>query len=105
MEEDDRRERKKYNVLSNKVNESVRQLIQGVVFDSEVLRACMRDNLGDCTFLEAYNKTRRVLNISVSSSTMFEMPRMLNYLTAPNVVISNGIRHNNQVKTKTLNVI
>jgi hypothetical protein len=35
---------------------------------------------------EAFNKTRRILNITVSSSKTYEMPCLLNYLTAPNVV-------------------
>jgi TAG lipase/steryl ester hydrolase/phospholipase A2/LPA acyltransferase len=62
-------------------------MFTGVLFDVDVFTAEMRKNLGgDITFLEAYNKTRRILNITVSSSTNFEMPRLLNYLTAPNVV-------------------
>ncbi|RKP16652.1 putative esterase of the alpha-beta hydrolase superfamily [Rozella allomycis CSF55] len=63
----------------------------GVLFDVESLRTCMRLNLGDMTFLEAYNRTRRILNITVSSSTIFEMPRLLNYLTAPNVVVWSAV--------------
>ena len=63
----------------------------GVVFDVQVFNECMYDNLGDITFLEAYNRTRRVLNITVSSSTNFEMPRLLNYLTAPNVIIRSAV--------------
>lgn len=59
---------------------------QGSVFDTEILKECMRGNVGDFTFLEAYNRTRRVLNITVSSNSLYEMPKMLNYMTAPNVV-------------------
>ena len=59
---------------------------QGILFDTEVLKAAMRENLGDITFLEAYNKTRRILNVTISSTTLYEMPRLLNYVTAPNVV-------------------
>ncbi|RUS34040.1 hypothetical protein BC938DRAFT_482710 [Jimgerdemannia flammicorona] len=36
--------------------------------------------------MEAYAKTKRILNISVSSTRKFEVPQLLNYLTAPNVV-------------------
>ncbi|KAJ3282719.1 hypothetical protein HDU79_009709 [Rhizoclosmatium sp. JEL0117] len=58
----------------------------GCVFDVEAFIKAARANLGgDITFQEAYNKSRRILNIAVSSSTRFEMPRLLNYLTAPNV--------------------
>ncbi|KAI8895558.1 acyl transferase/acyl hydrolase/lysophospholipase [Globomyces pollinis-pini] len=63
----------------------------GVVMDPEAFHECMIDNIGDITFAEAYNRTRRVLNITVSSSTNFEMPKILNYLTAPNVLIRSAV--------------
>ncbi|KAI9341376.1 acyl transferase/acyl hydrolase/lysophospholipase [Obelidium mucronatum] len=64
----------------------------GCVFDVEAFIKATKANLGgDITFQEAYNKSRRVLNIAVSSSTRFEMPRLLNYLTAPNVVIWSAV--------------
>ena len=63
----------------------------GVFFDVEVLKKCIRANIGDITFQEAYNRTRRILNITVSSSTKYEMPRLLNYLTAPNVLIWSAV--------------
>ena len=63
----------------------------GVVFDVEVLKECIRSNIGDVTFQEAYNRTRRILNITVSSSTKYEMPRLLNYLTAPDVLIWSAV--------------
>lgn len=68
-----------------------RFLNHGVIYDIEVLKACIRNNVGDVTFQEAYNRTRRVLNITVSSSTKYEMPRLLNYLTAPNVLIWSAV--------------
>ncbi|KAJ3255048.1 hypothetical protein HK103_006668 [Boothiomyces macroporosus] len=63
----------------------------GVVLDVEVFNECMKENIGDITFAEAYNRTRRILNITVSSSTNYEMPRLLNYLTAPNVLIRSAV--------------
>lgn len=54
--------------------------------DIRVLQECVRANVGDLTFEEAYNRTKRILNISVSSSRTLEVPQLLNYLTAPNVV-------------------
>ena len=66
-------------------------LEQGAFFDSKVLKECMRTNLGDITFSEAFNRTGMILNISVSSNTMYEMPRLLNYVTAPNVVIWSAV--------------
>lgn len=63
----------------------------GVFFDVEVLKKSIRENIGDVTFQEAYNRTRRILNITVSSSTKYEMPRLLNYLTAPDVLIWSAV--------------
>lgn len=68
-----------------------RLMKEGVIFDQSVLRTCLKENIGHVTFLEAYKKTRRILNVSVSSSTQHEMPRMLNYLTAPNVLIWSAV--------------
>ncbi|CAG8515048.1 9391_t:CDS:10 [Scutellospora calospora] len=51
---------------------------------------CVLKNVGDLTFEEAYEKTKRVLNITVSSTRKFEVPQLLNYLTAPNVLISSA---------------
>lgn len=68
-----------------------RLMREGVVFDQSVLRTCLRENIGHITFLEAFKKTRRILNVTVSSSTQHEMPRMLNYLTSPNVLIWSAV--------------
>jgi len=55
------------------------------------LTRVMKGLLGDMTFLEAYNRTQRILNIPVSTSTHFELPRLLNHLTAPNVIIYSAV--------------
>ena len=57
------------------------------VLDQRVLRACIDNNMPDMTFLEAYQHTNRILNISVSPADSHQFPRLLNYLTAPNVLI------------------
>lgn len=65
-----------------------RFLRKGYIQDVRMLQDCLRKNYGDLTFEEAYNKTRRILNITVcplrSSS---DPPLLLNYLTAPHVLI------------------
>ncbi|KAI8601247.1 acyl transferase/acyl hydrolase/lysophospholipase [Dissophora ornata] len=66
-------------------------LKNGALFDAQVLKAALKDNIGDATFQEAYNRTRRILNVTVSTSATFEMPRLLNYLTAPNVLIWSAV--------------
>ena len=64
------------------------RLIQhGYLMDVTVLEDCVRSNVGDITFEEAYKRTRRILNIVVLSARKHEVPRLLNYLTAPNVLI------------------
>lgn len=68
-----------------------RLLKTGVLFDTNVLIDCIKGLAGNYTFQEAYNKTRRILNIPVSSSTVYEMPSLLNYVTAPNVLIWSAV--------------
>ncbi|KAI7593593.1 putative esterase of the alpha-beta hydrolase superfamily, partial [Hortaea werneckii] len=63
-----------------------RLLTKGVIYDIGNLKRVMRGLLGDLTFLEAYNRTQRILSICVSSASAFEAPRLLNYVTAPDVV-------------------
>jgi TAG lipase/steryl ester hydrolase/phospholipase A2/LPA acyltransferase len=63
----------------------------GALFDISHLTRVMRDILGDITFQEAYNRTRKILNICVSSASLYELPRLLNYITAPNVLIWSAV--------------
>jgi TAG lipase/lysophosphatidylethanolamine acyltransferase len=59
---------------------------EGHFLDVNVLEQLLRSNVGDLTFEEAYTKTKRVLNITVTTSASGGVPNLLNYLTAPNVV-------------------
>lgn len=59
---------------------------EGHLLDVRVLEDCVRRNVGDATFEEAYARTKRVLNITISTSGEGGVPNLLNYLTAPNVV-------------------
>ena len=68
-----------------------RFLKNGALFDISHLTRVMREMLGDLTFQEAYNRTRRILNICVSSASLYELPRLLNYVTAPNVLIWSAV--------------
>lgn len=60
---------------------------KGYVLDSNVLRDALRTNMGDYTFREAYDRTGRIVNITVTPTKSDDYPHLLNYLTAPNVVI------------------
>lgn len=68
-----------------------RLLTEGTWSDIKNLTRVMRELLGDLTFQEAYNRTRRILNITVSSQAIYELPRLLNYVTAPNVIIWSAV--------------
>lgn len=63
----------------------------GALFDISHLIRVMRDILGEITFQEAYNRSRMILNICVSSASLYELPRLLNYITAPNVLIWSAV--------------
>ena len=64
-----------------------RLLNKGVLMDVSKLQKALQQNIGDVTFAEAYERTGRIMNISVSPGNSFENPRLLNYLTAPNVLV------------------
>ena len=46
---------------------------------------------GDTTFEEAHKRTGKILNISVTPRTKNASPVLLNYVTAPNVVIYSAV--------------
>ncbi|KAF1958888.1 patatin-domain-containing protein [Byssothecium circinans] len=73
------------------VAKATRFLTQGALFDIAHLKRVMRNMLGDMTFQESYNRTHRVLNITVSSASVYELPRLLNYVTAPDVMIWSAV--------------
>ncbi|KAI8854930.1 acyl transferase/acyl hydrolase/lysophospholipase [Chytridium lagenaria] len=66
-----------------------RFLKHGYLMDVKVLEDCVRSNVGDLTFevwpYVSHDETSS--HITVSSSRKNEVPRLLNYLTAPNVLI------------------
>ncbi|KAI0468556.1 acyl transferase/acyl hydrolase/lysophospholipase [Xylaria cf. heliscus] len=68
-----------------------RLLTEGNWSDIKHLTRVMRDLVGDITFQEAYNRTRRICNICVSTASIYELPRLLNYVTAPNVMIWSAV--------------
>ena len=57
------------------------------VLDQKILNKFINRNIPGMTFLEAYQHTGRILNISISPADSHQFPRLLNYLTAPNVLI------------------
>ncbi|KNC96423.1 hypothetical protein, variant [Spizellomyces punctatus DAOM BR117] len=77
----------KKGIKGNITRKITRLLKYGYLMDVKVLEDCVRSNVGDLTFEEAYARSKRVLNITVASTRKYEVPRLLNYLTAPNVLI------------------
>ncbi len=59
--------------------------------DMEVYKNFIRDNIGDLTFKEAYDETGFILNITVTGAGQHIQDRVLNYLSAPNVVIWSAV--------------
>lgn len=55
--------------------------------DTEHFRECLQVNVGDFTFQEAFDRTGRILNITVTPNNSSDPPRLLNYLTAPHVLV------------------
>lgn len=75
----------KHGWYSTLLRRAKRFVTEGYILDASVLEQCVRANVGDLTFMEAYQRTKRVLNITIASSGG-GLPNLLNYLTAPNVV-------------------
>ena len=64
-----------------------RLLNEGHLMDISKLEEFLRENIGEGTFEEAYRKTGIILNITVSESNEYSDYRLMNYLTAPHVLI------------------
>jgi NTE family protein len=65
-----------------------RALQDGALLDPAQLLAVLRHNVGDCTFAEAFARSGRALNISVSPTRTRQKPRLLSHLTAPDVLVA-----------------
>ncbi|CAN0254525.1 unnamed protein product, partial [Laminaria digitata] len=55
--------------------------------DTDYFRKVLRNNIGPATFQEAFDRTGRIVNITVAPQNRTDPPRLLNYLTAPHVVV------------------
>lgn len=72
---------------------SFTKLIKGsTLMDSEHLAACLDANIGEESFVEAFERTRRILGVTVSPAEPNQQPRLLNYLTAPHVLIKKAVQ-------------
>lgn len=81
--------------LNHEVDENYGNVVENVVkkgYSQDILifLKFVRDTIGDITFEEAYLKTEKVLNIVVHPTPQL-VPLLLNYITAPNVIIWTAI--------------
>lgn len=75
-----------HNLYNTFERRTIRLVKQGFLLDPSVLAESVQANVGDLTFEEAYQRTGRILNIIISSPSE-EIPNLMNYLTAPHVLI------------------
>jgi len=68
-----------------------RYLKDGVFLDIKVLQEFLKSQFGDTTFEEAYKNTGWILNVSVTSIHQKDVPRLLNYITSPYVLIWSAV--------------
>ena len=65
-------------------------LKEGSWLDPKQLHEVLRHNVGDATFAEAFAHSGRALNISVSPVRRQQKPRLLCWMTAPDVLVASA---------------
>ncbi|EEB07015.1 triacylglycerol lipase [Schizosaccharomyces japonicus yFS275] len=68
-----------------------RFLTRGSFLDIQYLTRVMKKLVGDFTFQEAWERSGYILNITVSYEGLYDMPKLLNYITAPNVLVWSAV--------------
>lgn len=61
------------------------------VLDGSHLEACLEENIPDITFDEAFRKTGRAINVTVSPYDRHQDARLLNARTSPNVLVRKAV--------------
>lgn len=70
----------------------LRSMLQrGSIMDQDQLRLAISKNIGDLTFEDAYKRSGRILNITVSPHGVNQPPRLLNYLTFPYLYVHEAV--------------
>jgi NTE family protein len=64
---------------------------ESALMDQEKLRRFLPTVLGDRTFSTSMRHSRRILNITVSPLRKQQIPRLLNYLSAPEVTVNSAV--------------
>ena len=63
----------------------------GAMMDGAQLERCLASNLGELSFVEAFDRTKRIVSITVSPAEPHQQGRLLNYLTAPHVLLRRAV--------------
>ena len=63
----------------------------GAWLDPEQLSEVLRNNIGEHSFAEAYDRSGRGLCISVSPTRHSQKPRLLSHVTAPDVLVESAV--------------
>ena len=66
-------------------------LRQKSIMDIRELERFLRRSLGETTFEEAFKRTRRIINITVSPVDRNQHSRLLNYLTTPHLLVWSAV--------------
>jgi TAG lipase/steryl ester hydrolase/phospholipase A2/LPA acyltransferase len=64
-----------------------RKIRKGYALDINTLERSLRENCGQYTFQEAFDRTGRIVNIVVTPTRSGRIPMVLNYLTSPHVLM------------------
>ncbi len=63
----------------------------GGMMDPAQLERCIQSNIGELTFADAYERSGRIANITVSPVEAHQQGRLLNYLTAPHALMRRAV--------------
>lgn len=70
----------------------LRQVLNGAaLMDPTQLRECLERNIRAGSFVQHFERTHRILGITVSPVGTHQSSRLLNYLTAPNVTLRSAV--------------
>lgn len=70
----------------------LRSLLKGsTLMDGQQLERSIEQNVSDMSFEEAFEHTGRIVNIPVSPARAHQHSRLLNYLSAPNVLVRRAV--------------
>jgi len=64
---------------------------KGVLMDQRQIRKAIASNVPDLTFEESYQRSGKIINITVSPAGSNQSPRLLNYLTFPYLYLREAV--------------